>query len=940
MAALLVYSLTLSWGVTLNSLPFTMKVAGWDWQPMTSRPLAWLLTLPLRLLPEGLIPVGLNLFSAFLAAATLGILARSVQRLPWDCPPAPTKIWAGRLPVLLACALCGLEFNFWINATEMTGEMVDLIVLAAGLGCVLEFRAEKNKRWLDIAAIVWGAGLAENWAMQLTLPFFVVAIAWLPGIKKIGKRFFIRLALMGLAGLLIFALQPVLAALTSHSQFGVKELWLASLKYSKANILTLFYGFWSWHRFLTLVVLMYFFLPVLACMVRIKNEAAKNVHGVELFQIKIFRTLRFGLFVACVWLMFDPEVGPRKIILNQFNLSMPLLTFDYLLALGTAFLMGSLLYAAQLSPRHRAHSGLEKLGSFLRRRAFPLLGAISILAGAGLLVRNGSAIYFTRHASLSAAGDLITSSLPNGDGILLSDDVTLLMAVKSSLIHHPDQGHWLTLELQQISNGKYRAAMGIDLMVGTNMNLAVAKSAGELNPTQTSELLNQLARTRRIYYLLPEPGHFLFEQFYPQPQGAVHELKNFSVEAFAVPKLTEPQIAANEQFWQTAWENNLATISRILPRAEKSFPHRLALSPVVPDAARQLTRWYSISLNNWGVELQRNGKLTEAKHRFEQAKLLNPDNPAVSANLFCNSNLLEGKSLDLSGTATLTKSVSGIQQLARIIEGFGTFDEPSVCVLLGEACFNVGWPRQALQQFDRARILAPESGVPELAMAKIYARLGFEDKAIELVKQLRRFETNSPAGRALGVELSVLEAKSWLALTNAPEASRVLESVLEKNSADPTVWETVFKTYLAFGSPTNALGLLDRMLAKDSDNIAALNNKAAVLVQLQRAAEAIPILDHAIALTNLPAIQLNRAIALLQANDLAAAEAAYQALETTTTDQFSIQYGLAQIAEARHDPATAIKFYENCLTNVPPQSAKWRDASTHLNALQKPPPPP
>ena len=53
LAALFVYALTLSHGVTLASLPLTAQVAGWDSQPMNSQPLFLLLTLPLRLLPAG-----------------------------------------------------------------------------------------------------------------------------------------------------------------------------------------------------------------------------------------------------------------------------------------------------------------------------------------------------------------------------------------------------------------------------------------------------------------------------------------------------------------------------------------------------------------------------------------------------------------------------------------------------------------------------------------------------------------------------------------------------------------------------------------------------------------------------------------------------------------------------------------------------------------------
>ena len=929
LAALALYGLTLSWGVTFNSLPFTMKIAGWDSQPMSAHPLGWLLTLPLQLLPANWIPVALNFFSALLAAATLGILAKSVPRLPWDCQPDATQIWARRLPVLLGCAMCGLEFSFWRDATAMSGEMVDLLVLAIGIWCVLEFRVKKNPRWLDVAAVIWGLGLAENWAMMLALPFFLIALAWLPGIKKIGKRFFARLVLMLLAGLLLFSLPPVIIGLTNHLGWGVKELWRSAFDVFTGNLSNLYFGFWISHRLMTVVLLMYFFLPVLACLVRIKNEAATNIYGVEKLQLQIFRALRAVLLVVCVWLAFDPEVGPRKIILKQFKASLPLLTFDYLLALGTAFLLGSLMYASQIPPRERVRSASARLGVFLHRHTFTLLAGFSVLAAAGMFVRSAAGIYFARHATLTTAGEMIVHALPPSGGMLLGDDTVLLLAAQSALAQHKDIGHWQTVEMRQFPNARYRAALAANSPAGWSTNVA-----GELTPFKAIQLLTELARTRGLYYLQPEPGHFIFDDFYPQPLDAVQELKPYAPGTFAIPKLTEPQIAANEHFWQAVWDHELAAARRDRAAAEKSFPHRFALSPVSPDATRQILRWGAVFLNDWGGELQRNDKLPEARQRFKQAQLLNPENPAIAANLFCNSNLLAGKNLNLSSTASLMKSVSGIEQLSRLIEIFGTFDEPAICVMLGEACFNVGWPRQALQQLDRARVLAPEAGVPELAMAKIYSRIGFHQQAIQFIKHLRRFETNSATGEALSVELSMLEAKSWVGLTNAAEASRVLEDVLQKNPDQPTILETVFKSYLAFGYATNALTLLDRLLAKNPDNISALNNKAAVLVQMQRAAEAIPILNHAIALTNLPSMRLNRAIALFQVTDLAAAEAEYQGLQTEPVDKYSVQFGLAQIAEARHDTNAAVNFYASCLTNIVPQSARWLDAKVRMKALK------
>ena len=50
--ALLVYLLTLSWGVTYTGLPALTKAAGWDWTPTVIGPLNYLVQYPVRWLPR------------------------------------------------------------------------------------------------------------------------------------------------------------------------------------------------------------------------------------------------------------------------------------------------------------------------------------------------------------------------------------------------------------------------------------------------------------------------------------------------------------------------------------------------------------------------------------------------------------------------------------------------------------------------------------------------------------------------------------------------------------------------------------------------------------------------------------------------------------------------------------------------------------------------
>ena len=115
-----------------------------------------------------------------------------------------------------------------------------------------------------------------------------------------------------------------------------------------------------------------------------------------------------------------------------------------------------------------------------------------------------------------------------------------------------------------------------------------------------------------------------------------------------------------------------------------------------------------------------------------------------------------------------------------------------------------------------------------------------------------------------------------------------------------------------------------------------MNNQAAILIQMNQAAAAIPVLNHALAITNSPAIRLNRAIAYLQSQNLTAAEAEYRQLENQRADAFSIHYGLAEIAEQRHDTNLAFHHFAICLSNVPPGTVKWEEARRHLEALKNP----
>jgi hypothetical protein len=198
-AALIVFLVTLNQWVSLGSLPLVAKVAGWDWVLPHQSPLFFALTYPLRWLPISIQPVALNVLSAVLAALTLALLARSVMLLPHDRTHEQRQrersefsllsIPGAWLPPVFAVLVCGLQLTFWEHAAVATGEMLDLVVFAYVIRCLLEYRIDPRDSWLYRFAFVYGLGVTNNWAMIGFFPLFAIAVVWIKGFQILHLPF-------------------------------------------------------------------------------------------------------------------------------------------------------------------------------------------------------------------------------------------------------------------------------------------------------------------------------------------------------------------------------------------------------------------------------------------------------------------------------------------------------------------------------------------------------------------------------------------------------------------------------------------------------------------------------------------------------------------------------------------------------------------------------
>ena len=152
--ALAVYMATLNRWVSLHSLLPVARASGWVWQPELGEPLYWLVTYPLHWLPLKAIPLVDHLLSAVCAALVLALLARSVALLPHDRTHEQRQrehsefsllsIRTAWLPPVLAVIVCGLQLTFWEHATSATPAMLNLLVFAYVIRCVLEFRIDDS----------------------------------------------------------------------------------------------------------------------------------------------------------------------------------------------------------------------------------------------------------------------------------------------------------------------------------------------------------------------------------------------------------------------------------------------------------------------------------------------------------------------------------------------------------------------------------------------------------------------------------------------------------------------------------------------------------------------------------------------------------------------------------------------------------------------------
>jgi tetratricopeptide (TPR) repeat protein len=848
--------------------------------------------------------------------------------------------------------------------------MLDLLLFAYVIRCLLEHRIHEQPSWLDRATLLFGVGMANNWGLIGFLPLFVAALLRtkrlsffsLSTLRRLEQsqtnslasalsadlRFFLRMALLGLAGASLFFLLPLVQAFSPVSSLSFWQSLKTIAASDKANLQLLFSAFFRSHRELALLLAASSFLPVLLLSFRWRAFASAGAHARFDLAAFILQLSHAFLLLICLWTVFDPPFSPRRTAAEN-GLPLPFLPLYYLTALSIGYYSGFflLLFGAA------ARQGLSRRYAFRRLlcRVVPTL--VYVLLGVtlpGLLllnfpvIRAGNASHLDRYARLAAG------SLPPEGAVVLSDDPVRLAVLQAALAREGKAGRYVPVDTQYLASAPYHAwlnrrypgrwsAPGTPT-VSPAAGLAVPQASARLDAASIVRLLSSLAQSNHVYYLKASFGSYL-DPFYLQPHGLLLE-KSYPLESLTDPPLATTELAENQAFWQQAIEAGIRPLLPLASQTELPRPEfaqllmklaRLRTPP--PAQVRRVAGWYSAALNRWGVMLQRNSRWSDATPLFTLAQELNPDNLPARVNLQCNSNLLAHQKMMVAPTDAFPDQFGGSRSLLRIVTDCGPFDEPTYCYYLALNYAGAGLLLPACQQLERVKALVPGDVSVQLLLGEFLNRVPWPDYALKVAAGIRADPALRPLGPANEVELGLLEARAWLAKTNRPMAQGIIYALLGTHPGDARVLERAVATFTACRSYSDALRIVDRQLQSAPKDPVALANKGILCVLTGDFSNAIPSLTLSLSLTNTYGARLNRAIAWLRTGRPDAAEADYQALLQAFPAAHNDCLELVGAAVQIGNTNAAIRYCEQYLAQAGADTDEAKALTARLKSLRQ-----
>jgi tetratricopeptide (TPR) repeat protein len=947
-AAFAFYWFTLNRWVSPFNLQAVAKISGWTWQPEIVSPILFLVTQPFRWLPAPQISIALNMFSAACAALTLGLLARSVALLPHDQTDTQRKrehsdfsfltTGSAWLPPFLAVLVCGLQMTFWQNATNYTGEMFDLLLFAFVIWSLLEYRLDEREWRLYLASFVYGAGMANNWALVGFFPVFVAAIVRIRGLSIFNLQFLRRMALCGLLGMMLFLLLPLLAVISGKMPVTFWEILKASLAPQFYVLKLYFFCCLNPSQYASfLALLLAYLMPVFVMAIRWK--AAFGDHspmGMALTSF-LFHLVCATFLVFCIWMAFDPPFSPQHL-----SLGTPLLTLYYLGALIIGYFTGYFLLIFGNAPSGRLQLPQPEPFHFLDPFVVVGVWVLAVAAVTGLIYRNTPQIRAANDDTFQKYASFAEENLPRSGGILLSDDPVRLFLVEAVLAREGRAKNFLPLATQSLNWPAYLRFLH-NKFPQKWPKLVSATDEKSLNPIGLIGALTMLSKSNELYYLHPSFGYY-FEQFYQEPHGLVYKLKLLPDDTLLPPLPDKNQIAENQAFWARVETQAFAPIKRAVtppdPNAPRSWGQQLLDKFHVPREENKNAilagTFYSRSLNFWGVQLQRAGDLTNAAACFNLAEEANPDNFVAQVNLQFNQSLRAGKSVPLDLSKTTSDQFGKYRDWNGAINANGPFDEPSFCFVEGiNLAMQNKYFRQAVAPFARVRELAPDNLAARLWLGQIYVMSRLPDRALEVLRDPLEQPERFSLAKNNATELNVTAAAADFQKNDFARGTHLLETEIALHPDDTNLLNATVQAYLSHGLFTNALVIIDRQLKLAPNDPDWLFNRGNVSLQLQAYDDAIDAFTRVLATqTNNPSVLFNRALARLNSGKLDAAGADYKTLQQSFTNSFRVAWGLGEIAWRQHNTNEAIRNYKLYLANTDTNTEEATNVIQRLRELK------
>jgi tetratricopeptide (TPR) repeat protein len=816
--------------------------------------------------------------------------------------------------------------------------MFDLLLFAFVIWSLLEYRLDEREWRLFLASVVYGAGMANNWALVGFFPAFAAAIVWIRGLSFFKLRFLQRMVLCGLLGMTLYLLLPLLVVIAGKVPMTFWEALKTSLV-PQYNVLKLYF-FCCLHpsQHLEFLALLLAYLMPLSVMA-IRWKASFGDHsptGLALTSF-LFHLVCAALLVFCIWMTFDPPFSPRYL-----NLGTPLLTLYYLGALSIGYFSGYFLLIFGKAPGSHSQPPRPEPFQFLDPLVVVGFWVLVVATVTGLAYRNAPQIRAANDDTFQKYASFVEENLPRSGGILLSDDPYRLFFVEAALARDGRAKDFLPLDTQSLNWPAYLRFLH-NKFPQKWPELVSPKEVKPLNPIGLIGALTMLARSNELYYLHPSFGYY-FEQFYQEPRGLAYKLKTLPGDTLLPPLPDKNQIAENQAFWARVETQAFAPIKRAVTPPDPNAPHSWGWRMLdifhVPREQNQNAilagTFYSRSLNFWGVQLQRAGDLTNAAACFILAEEVNPDNFVAQINLRFNQSLRAGKSVPLDLSKTTSDQFGKYRDWNGVLNANGPFDEPSFCFVEGiNLAAQNGFFRQAVAPLARVRELEPDNLVARLWLGQIYVMSRLPDRALEALRDPLEQPERFSLAKMNETQLNVTAAAAYLQKNDFARGTQLLETEIALHPDDTNLLNATVQAYLNHSLFTNALVIIDRQLKLAPNDPAWLFKQGNVSFQLKADDDAIAAFTRVLATqTNNPSVLFNRALACLNSGKLDAARADYKTLQQSFTNSFQVAWGLGEIAWRQHDTNEAIKNYKLYLANANTNTEEATNVMQRLRELK------